>query len=131
MERLVKSLELTNGELFYTKNGSRYILAHCEPTLEIYEKSTSVPVLGRTSPSMKRIYFELILCKETAFCREVDEHFFCNTVAFSMKADAYRLDGVFETLYFDRMDFEELAVDGTLKFSLVCPQELADKLLRY
>lgn len=131
MERLVKSLELTNGELFYAKNGSRYTLAHCEPTLEIYEKSTPVSVLGRTVPGVKRIYFELILCRDATFCREVDERFFHNTVAFSMKADVYRPDGVFETLYFDRMDFEELAVDGTLKFSLVCPQELTDKLLRF
>lgn len=131
MERLIKTLELTNGELFYVQNGNRYKLAKCEPSLEIHEKSTQVSALGRATPGIKRIYFELILCRETEFCREIDERFFSNIVAYSMKADVYRPDGIFETLYFDRMNFEEITSDGTMKFSLVCPQELADKLMGY
>lgn len=31
MERLIKTLELTNGDLYYTKNGNRYLLARCQP----------------------------------------------------------------------------------------------------
>lgn len=131
MERLIKTLELTNGELYYTKNGNRYLLARCLPLVEIYEKTTSVSAIGRTSPGVKRVYFELVLCQETEFCLDVDEGFFQDTVAFSMKADAYRPDGKFEALHFDRLDFEELAADGTLKFSLACPRQLESKLLSY
>ena len=128
MERLIKTLHLTNGELYYSQQANRYTLAHCEPALEIYEKSASVPVLG-AGPGIKRTYFELVLCQDTQFCRATDEQFWTNTVAFSMKADAFRPDGVYETLYFDRLDLEEISADGTLTFSLVCPPELVKKLL--
>lgn len=131
MERLLKTLQLTAGELYYTQNGTRYILARCEPAIEVYEKSAHVSVIGRHASPIKRLRFALALCKETEFCRETGEDFFSETVAFSLKADIYRPDGVYETLHFDRLDFEEMEADGTWIFSIVCPQQLMEKLLAF
>lgn len=131
MDRLTKILSLSHGKLFYTQNGTRYTLARCSPELRFYEKFVRTPASDHKVRRIIRHELKLILGEDTELCQEIDEYFLENTVAFSMCADVYRPDGIYETIHFDRLDLEEASMCDMLCFSVACPWALANKLQNY
>lgn len=128
MKRLVKTLIGENGQLYTAQNGNRVLLANCIPQLEIYEEITPIPVKGRRGVVKKR-HISLVLCGELELMREVDANFFKKAVRFDLSADFQRVDGVFETLFFDALIPEEIDLDGDWTLEALDTPELLKKVL--
>jgi hypothetical protein len=128
MKRLVKTLTGENGQLYTVQDGNRVLLANCIPRLEIYEEITPIPVKGRRGVVKKR-HISLVLCGEAEMTREVDTGFFRTVKRFDLSADFQRMDGVFETLFFDALIPVEIDLDGDWRFEALDNPELLKKAL--
>ncbi len=129
MERLIKTILCERGELYNIIGVQRLLLARCEPKLEIYEHSQSIPILGRKSYDVKRLRAVLVLCGEPEFTRAVDEEYLAKITRFELVADIQRSDGVFESMKFDNILPVEIWLDGDWTFEITDSSKLARRLL--
>ena len=127
MERLLMTLPCERGELFYTASGRRILLARCEPEIQIYEHSASVP--APSGIDMKFYCAAVVLNAEPNYTRPVDARFLRTVESFELAADIQRQDGVFERFCFHNLRPEELELGGVWTFSLQEPQERIRRLL--
>ena len=67
--------------------------------------------------------------RELELMREVDANFFKKAVRFDLSADFQRVDGVFETLFFDALIPEEIDLDGDWIFWMQDNQQVLKRLL--
>lgn len=70
MERLIKSVPVSNGELYEIAAGQRTDLADFTGTIEIWEKTVQVPILGRVQKGPKEIHASFIVCGDLSYHRE-------------------------------------------------------------
>ena len=117
MKTLKRTINGENGELYYTKDGRRKILAECKPKIEFYEETKNVPMLGGTVCPVKTRYIRLIICGDMEYAREIDENFLRGISSFELSADFERSDGCFETIVFDGLTPVEIYLDGDWTFS--------------
>ena len=129
MERLIKTISCEKGELYNIVGDKRLLLARCEPKLEIYEHSQSIPILGKRSYDVKRLHAVLVLCGEPELTRAVDEEYLERITRFEFVADIQRSDGVFESMKFDNILPVEIWLDGDWTFEVACSSKLARRLL--
>lgn len=127
MERLLKTIPCERGELFFTVAGQCTLLAHCQPCIEIYERTTQVNAIG--GYGVKRLHAALALCGELGFTRDVNEDFLLSVSAFDLAADIQRKDGIFERFQFRNIRPEEIELGGDWTFSLNERPEMLRKLL--
>ena len=129
MKRLLRTIPCERGKIYYSYQGNRYLLAECEPEIEIYEESTSVPVLGSRSYGVKRLHMALAICGERSYTLECGPDVFQPGKRFSLSADVLRQDGIYEVFHFEDMIPEDIALDGNWVFSLNEPPEVIRRLL--
>ena len=110
MNILIRTLHFERGELYFSVDGRRVLLAKCKPAAEIYERVTKVPMLGSRSAKLKKTYLTLVLCDEMDTTREVTETFLRTVERFELYADIQREDGIFERIAF--RDISDLVIEG-------------------
>lgn len=114
---LLKTIELEEGKLYSTINNRRCLLADTVPVLEVYENEYTVPIMGK-GRQFKRLFYSLVLCKESEFTREVDIEYLKNVTAFDLTAKIQRSDGVFEKVEFRNLEPEDIQSDDEWVFNV-------------
>ncbi len=130
IKRLIKTIYCERGELFCIIGSNRFLLARCEPKLEIYEHSTSIPILGKTSYGVKKFNAVLVLCEEPELTRAVDEEYLKKISRFELTADIQRTDGIFENVSFDNILPVEIYLDGDWTFEINGSSEIVKRMLK-
>lgn len=115
IQRLLKTILCEQGELYTITEGRRILLARCRPKLEILQQESSILVAGRDY-KVKKLHVVLALCAGLDFTRQVDSGFLQSVTRFELTADVQRMDGIFETLRFDRLMPDELELGGGWSF---------------
>ena len=113
---LLKTIPLSDGEIYATAGGVRRFLATTVPVLEVYENETTVPILGK-GRQIKKMSYSLVLCKDSEFTREVDIEYLQSVTAFDLTAQVQRADGVFEVITFNNIEPESIQSDGDWVFN--------------
>jgi hypothetical protein len=116
METLIKTLYGENGELYTTAKGRRILLTRVVPKFELYEHTTSVPVLGKIGYGVKTRRFTLVICPGENTTRAVDADFLRSVSRFDLVVDMQREDGIFERMKFDGLIPQEIDLDGDWVF---------------
>lgn len=70
MNRIIKTIPATDGELYVTSAGQRLQLAHFSGRVEIVEDTKLVPILGTLQKGTKIIYASFIVCGDLEYQRE-------------------------------------------------------------
>jgi hypothetical protein len=129
MRRLVKSLELGNGELYASISGNRVKLAKCKPKIEVYEDVTYIPLLGTKGYNVKTMHLSIVLCSDMEYSIRVVPELFKRIIGFDLKGDILRMDGIVECLQLYNLIPEEINIDGVWRFELPQDKEMIEKLL--
>lgn len=129
IKKLLRTIELENGELFAIVGSNRYLLATCQPNIEIYEHLASVAILGQQHKGVKKRHIVIALCPAPDFTREVNDEFLQRVSGFELKGDVWRQDGVFEMLVLNRLTLTEIEPNGNWRFEVNTPDKIAEKLL--
>jgi hypothetical protein len=129
MRRLLKTIQLEDGKLYATIDGSRILLAECKPKIEVYEDRHKIRTIGSVGYSVKKLHITLVLCDNMEFSREVDLELLNRISAFDLSAELQRKDGVFEVLPFYNLLPDELDLDGEWSFEVPKNSDVMNKLL--
>ena len=127
---LIKTLNLENGKLYGEIDGRRICMAECEPTVEIYEHSTKVPFIGSVSYGIKKHHITIIICDNVQQTNDIDEKNISSVSRYSILAEIWRRDGIFETITFDNIIPTEIDLDGAWKFEVEVDARLLKKLMQ-
>lgn len=73
MEKIIKTISVSDGELFVTSAGQRLPLARFDGRVEIIEKTNIVRVLGTTQKGTKTIHASFIVCGNIEYQQEVPD----------------------------------------------------------
>nr|DAI01600.1 MAG TPA: hypothetical protein [Caudoviricetes sp.] len=128
MEQLIKTIKSESGTLYSLAGGRRIKLAVCTPRLEIMERITHIPTLGRNGGDVKRIHFILAICDAVDYTRRIDEDYLSSISGFDLEASIWRNDGISEVFYFQNMDVREINLDGEWLFDIIPTPEQIKKL---
>lgn len=101
------------------------MLAHCRPTVSVYEKATQVPALGKPGGVIRSVRFVITLCRELDFTREDT-----SAERYELTADILRRDGIIERFYFHNIFLSEIDGNGNWEFEVEVTQEQREKLLQ-
>lgn len=126
MQKVVKTIDVTNGKLFGIVDTNRYKLADCEGKIEIIEHSENIPTLGTGNIITRRLASMLITFNH--IWRLVDIH---SLVAIGFQGDILRSDGVYESVRFDRcllVSDLDLTDEGQCTFEIQCSENMLRKL---
>jgi hypothetical protein len=121
---LIDSLSFEDGTIYSIVEKRRLPLAYCKPTLEIYEHSTTVPILGKGC-EVKTHSMRLIVCDDIVTTREITTEYLQNVTRLEINAEIQGGDGVFRECHFDSINPVEIDVDGAWIFEVsAIPNEL-------
>lgn len=129
MERLIKTVELKNCELYGTVGESRYLLAKCKAEIEIYEESRNIPTLGKRGCNIRKRHFSIILCEDPGAGLNVDIEFLKNVGCFDLVGNVLRKDGIYERMIFNNIDPVDIDLDGDWRFDVPENTGITKKLL--
>ena len=129
MTTLINTLASEKGELFTIGHGRRIQMACCRPEINIYEKVTDVPVLGKKGYAEKTMQFTITLCRAMEFSREVTEETLQKVERYELTADLLRNEGIVERFYFHNISLVEINLEGDWKFEVDVTQGQMEKLL--
>ena len=87
MNRIIKILPVTDGELFVISAGQRLPLAHFSGRIEIAENTKLVPILGTVQKGTKQIFASFIFCGDLDYQREFDSGLIHSGKVFEALAD--------------------------------------------
>lgn len=124
MERTIKTLPATNGELYVTSGGRRFHLANYDGRIEIREHQTLVPILGKIEKGIKSITASFIVCGNPDYRVESPEKFVHSGNVFNSRADVNGERFEFDGLRFDESD----PIENEIIFEIT-DTELIKKLL--
>lgn len=102
MNRIIKTIPATDGELYVTSAGQRLPLAHFSSRVEITESTKLVPILGTVQKGMKTIYASFIVCGNLEYQREINSEFIHSGKVYEAAADVDN-----ERLCFAGLRFED------------------------
>lgn len=111
MRVLIRTIETKNGELYYTKGGSRYKLTDCPVQINIYKDEKKLPAIGASNCVVKKYYVSFVICEPNEDMHEFTEEKLKSISGFLVQADILREDGIYERFTFDRIsgyDFDML-----------------------
>lgn len=129
-KRLVKTIHCENGQLYSIVKGQRFLVAECEPRIEIYEHSTEVTTFGTMTCPIKKRHITIAICSDMDYTRTIDEKFIGSVSAFEVQADIQRVDGVFENIVFNNLCPVEIDLDIDWTFEVKDNAALLNKLLK-
>lgn len=115
-EVLIKTLTGENGALYCTVKGRQTLLAHCTPEIEVFERQTKIPILGKPGGVIKKVHFTIVLCDNTETTRDVTPAYLSQVERFALETEIQRKEGVFERITFMNMDLVEIDCDGRWVF---------------
>ncbi len=72
MERIIKTLPMSDGQLYMTSAGQRHRLADFAGVVEIVERQTRVPMLGHVQHGVKSVFASFVICNEVDFAAGYD-----------------------------------------------------------
>ncbi len=94
MERLIKTIEGTDCEIYAIRHHNRELIGEAVPVVEVYEKTIELPMLGK-GVRKKNYYFSVVLCISDELKDEAAEGLMC----FELSMYLPRIkDGVFVKL---------------------------------
>lgn len=129
MERVSKIIEVTGGLLFAITGTKRYQIAECEANIEIRERLTHTPILGKGRVIDRRKTVLLITFthkpKVPVKLSEIERIEFAG--------EMLRSDGIYEKTVFRNcqlLDELDLTTESTCTFEIMCSEETLRKLIR-
>lgn len=125
MRTLIKTIDVTDGQMSMTKAGRRVPLAQFSGHVNIFETQSNVSILGQTAKGVKRIYASFIICNDIDYSSdaEIDSASVYEAVA-TVQGEHERERLLFAGLRFEDSD----PVQGSVTFE-VMDLELIRKLL--
>jgi hypothetical protein len=127
-KKLIRSVSFENGTLYGTVEGRRLPLAGCDPVLELYEHTSTVPILG-TGYKTKTWHVRLVLCKNMETTREITPDYLQRITQYDLTAEIQREDGVFQDIGFHNIRLTDIE-DGTWTFETETIPEALKTILR-
>jgi hypothetical protein len=122
-KKLIRRVSFENGTLYGTVEGRRLPLAGCDPVLELYEHTSTVPILG-TGYKKKTWHVRLILCKNMEATREITREYLQRITQYDLTAEIQREDGIFQDIGFHNIRLTDIE-EGTWTFETeTIPEEL-------
>ncbi len=103
MDRIIKKLPVTGGDLSVISAGERRPLAHFNGRIEIIEKIALIPMLGKVQRGTRTIYASFIICGDLEYQMETPDEFIHSGNIYEADAD---VGG--ERLCFAGLRFEDL-----------------------
>ena len=64
MRTLIKTMDVTAGQMSMTKAGRRLPLARFSGHINIFETQSKVTILGQTAKGVKKIYASFVVCND-------------------------------------------------------------------
>ena len=117
MQTLIKTLTAERANVYTVTDGRRTNFCRCPITVEIYEISQKIPVLGKIGYEVKLQHSAELQCESTP---KVDADFFNKVSRFEVVGDIQRTDGIFERFTFDNLNLVEFDLfAGTWVFDVV------------
>jgi len=95
MKTLIKTIAGADCEIFAVKHHQRFRVGSATPTVEIYQNSTQMPVLGQPGGQIKTYEFSLIICPNPELDSLLHEGLLDETTIFDLKMLLQREDEVF------------------------------------
>lgn len=102
MNRTIKTIPATDGELYVVSAGQRFSLAHFSGRVEITERTSFVPILGTVQRGAKTIYASFIVCGDLEYQMEIDNEFIHSGKVYEAVAD---VNG--KRIHFSGLRFED------------------------
>lgn len=106
-KKLIRSISFENGTLYGTVEDRRLPLAGCDPVLELYEHTETVPILG-TGYRAKTYRVKLIICKNVEPTREITPDYIHKITQYDLTAEIQREDGIFQDVTFNNITLTEM-----------------------
>lgn len=129
MEFPVKRISGENGEIFAVLDGRRYLIARCQPSIELYERKHSVPVLGGRRCHTKTTHIGIVVCVDREAVKRLDLSQWSKATSFILSGDFERNDGAFEPLVFSEIiPLEQDLGEEVWEFELVGQPDIIRKL---
>lgn len=129
MERVFKTIMVSGGLLFAIVGTNRYQIAECEADIEIRERITNVPILGkgRVIDGRKTVLLITFTHKPKVPVKlsEIERIEFAG--------EMLRSDGAYEKIVFGNcqlLDELDLTDEGQCTFEVMCPETTLKKLIR-
>lgn len=124
MDRIIKTIPVTDGQLYVIAAGQRLPTARFRGRIEITENTKLVPILGTVQKGTKTVYASFIVCGDLEYQREIDNGFIHSGKVFEAAADVEC-----ERIHFAGLQFEDSdPVKNELIFR-IADMELIQKLL--
>lgn len=125
MTTLIKTLNIQNASLSVITAGRRLPLAQFTGKIEITERQSMTPVLGRRCKGEKKIYASFILCQDIEY--QTDDEFHTGKV-YEAVGDVQG-ERSCERLIFSGLRYEDMSpVDGSVTLEIT-DLELIQKML--
>lgn|GEM_PF-4063054 len=116
MRTLIKTLSVERGKLFITTNGKRLNLKNCRLSIEIYELSKALPIMGVVGYDVK-IHHEGLLDCETMDL--INPEHIEPTSQYEIVGDIEKFDYTFERFNFSNLTLTELNLPrGVFSFEI-------------
>lgn len=116
IKRHIKALNVRDGKLYVTSGGQRMPLADFSGRIEIIEKQANVPVLGRTTKGMKKVYASFVVSEDIEYCRDCDIN---SAMVFDASGYVEKKDGCREQIIFAGLRLDDMdAVSGDICFEI-------------
>jgi hypothetical protein len=122
-KKLIRGVTLENGTLYGTVENRRLPLAGCDPVVEIYEHTSTVPVLG-TGYKTKAFRVRLIICKNVEPTRDITPEYLQRVTQYDLKAEIQREDGIFQDCIFSNIALNEVSEKMWVFEMEAVPEEL-------
>jgi len=114
MDRVIKTIPATDGELYVISAGERLPLAAFNGKVEITERTKLIPILGTVQKGTKRIFASFIVCGNLEYHWRIEDDFIHSGKVY--EAVAY-VNG--EKIHFAGLRFEDSnPVNNVLVFEI-------------
>lgn len=128
-QTLIKSLSFESGTIYSIAEQRRIPLAYCKPTLELYEYSTTVSILGRGC-EVKKHSARLIVCDDVDTTRDITPEYLQKVTGFEVDTEIQGEDGIFRKCHFNNLIPVEINLDDTWTFEVTTIPNEIKKLLK-
>jgi hypothetical protein len=93
---IIKSLKPENAEIHAVSNGSRFLLARCNATLDIIESKNSINTTDGATQVVSANRQVTLRCADIDTTRNADDNYLMGLSGFDFVGDIQRKDGVFK-----------------------------------
>lgn len=125
MNRIIKTIPATEGELYIISAGKRHLLANFNGCIAVREVTELIPILGTVQKGTKTIQASFIVCGDLEYQREISNGLINSGKVYEAIAD---VEG--EKIFFAGLRFENSdPIKNELIFEIT-DLELIEKFMR-